>query len=382
MKKAFVNCDIFTGDEFLTDRAVIVRDNKIDSIISNRAALRKRMDVVDLKGATIAPGFIDTQVNGGGGVLLNDTPTRDAVKKVADAHRRFGVTSIMPTIFTETEDKISALWSAVQSHVSAKDYSVIGAHFEGPVINPKKAGVHDPKKASRSSSAGIEALRNPGTSKIIVTLAPEVADNEFLKLCAASPSTIVLAGHTAATFEEMLSAFESGVDGVTHLYNAMTGPASREPGAVTATFLAEDKFASIIVDGFHVHFGSVRHAWKSKSPGKLYLVTDAMPPVGSEITDFKIGGLDLTCRDGRCLTEEGVLGGSAADMATCVRNCIQKVGIPKGEALRMASRYVAEMIGLDDELGSIARGYFANMVILNNEMAVLGVVRAGELETY
>lgn len=374
----FVNADIYTGSEILNDHAVIVKNGFVDAVLPRKKAKLKG-EVIDLKGATLAPGFIDTQINGGGGVLLNTNPSQDGLEKVVKAHRRFGVTSMLPTVFTETEDAMNAMWSTFQSSKLKDDLSVFGVHFEGPLINPKKAGVHDPKKARGQSGAIQRALSERGDFCVLVTLAPELISQPDIDVLI-SNGAVVLAGHTAATYDQMNAAYDAGVKGATHLYNAMTGPSSREPGVVTSTLLSKTAVASIIVDGHHVHFASVAVAAKMMGSGRLYLVTDAMPPVGSDSSSFEIGPHKLKMVNGKCVTPDDTLGGSAADMATCVRNCIQKVGIPKDEALKMASTYVADIMGVSDRIGSISEGKQADFVVLTNEIQVLATVKKGEID--
>lgn len=211
----------------------------------------------------------------------------------------------------------------------------------------------------------------------LVTLAPEMVDQAVIERLANS-GVLLFAGHTQATFEQMVSATNRGLQGVTHLYNACSGPSSREPGTVGHAMVDNASFFSIIVDGFHVHFASVDAAFRCKAPGKAFLVTDAMPAVGSDAPTFFIGDLEVFVRDGRCETEEGVLAGSALDMAAAVRNCIQKVGINRAEAIRMATMYPADFAGLGDGIGQIQTGSPASFVICDNEMHIASVYVDGK----
>ena len=268
----------------------------------------------------------------------------------------------------------------VKSCIENHKYGVVGLHMEGPYINEKKAGVHDKRFIQQiSDEALVTFTKNEGVIKLW-TLAPELVEESHVKELK-KRNILVSAGHTNATYEQTVQSFKWGVSSATHLFNAMTQFGSREPGVIGAVFDTDNIWAGIIADGIHVHFASVRVAKKIKQK-KLILVTDAMPPVGKPSTTFKIGNLEVSYSNGMCVTKDGTLAGSALDMATAVRNCIQKIGIPKDEALRMASTYPAEFLGIQDKLGKIEIGYLADMVILNNQIAVKGIIKNGKYEKF
>ena len=380
MKYAIVNCDIYTGERVLYNNGIIVDGKKIEEI-RDIDKIPKELDVIDLKGLNIAPGFIDLQVNGGGGCLFNDNPTEECLSKIYEAHRQFGTTNFLPTIITTSTQKILQSIESVKSCMKENKYGILGLHIEGPYINESKAGVHDKKYIRRISLDELKLIMEKGKDVIkLFTVAPEVVTEEHIKYFKMY-NINVSAGHTKATYDEAMRSFDWGITKVTHLFNAMSPFESREPGVVGAAFDSNNVWAGIIVDGFHVHFGSVRIAKKIKGK-KLILVTDAMPPVGSGITEFKLGDLRVLYKDGKCTTEDGVLAGSSLNMATAVRNCVQKVGIPMDEALRMASTYPAEYLGVRDTLGKIKTGYIANMVIFDNQVVVKAVISEGKYESF
>ncbi len=379
MKYALVNCDIYTGKKVLYDKAIIVEGDKIKDIV-DISKVPKEVEVINLDGLSVAPGFIDTQINGGGGCLFNENPTDKCISSIYEAHKRFGTTNFLPTIFSVSNEKMIQAIETVNMCIRDNKYGVIGLHIEGPYINENKAGVHDKKYIQQISNEAINVLtENKGIIKLW-TLAPEVVEESHIKTLK-SKGIIVSAGHTSATYEQAIQSFKWGFTSVTHLFNAMSQFGSREPGVVGALFDTENIWAGIIVDGLHVNFASVRIAKKIKQ-NKLILVTDAMPPVGKPFATFKIGNLDISSSNGMCVTKDGILAGSTLDMASAVRNCIQKVGIPKDEALRMASTYPAEFLGIHDKLGKIEVGYLANMVILNNQIVVKGVITNGKYEKF
>jgi N-acetylglucosamine-6-phosphate deacetylase len=325
-------------------------------------------DRIDLGGASVAPGLIDLQVNGGGDVLFNDAPTVESVRRIAAAHRRFGTTDLLPTFITGSDDGMAA---AARACAAA---GALGVHLEGPFLNPARPGVHDPALMRRLTLA--EAARIPHDQLVLLTVAPEQADDGAIAALSAR-GVRVAAGHTDATHDQLSAAFAAGVSGVTHLFNAMRPLESREPGAVGAALGSPDAWCGIILDGHHVHFASARVAWQAKAARKLVLVTDAMPPVGGEGTGFRIGPHEARVVAGRCVTREGVLAGSVLDMATTVRNAVAHLGLPVEEALRMASTYPAEWLGVAGRLGRIAPGFDANLVVFEDDVRVLGTFVRG-----
>lgn len=378
MRYALVNCDIYTGERVLYDRGIIVNGKEIEMIV-DIDRIPKELEVLDLKELNIAPGFIDLQVNGGGGVLFNDNPTEECISKIYEGHKRFGTTNFLPTLITTSTPKMLQAIESVKSCMASNKYGVLGLHLEGPCINETKAGVHDKKFIRSISSDELELLVKTGKDAIkLFTVAPETIDKEHIKFLK-DHKIIISAGHSKATYDEAMKSFDWGISMVTHMFNAMSQFESREPGVVGAALDSNNVWAGIIVDGFHVHFGSVGICKKIKGK-KLILVTDAMPPVGSNVTEFRLGDLKVLCQNGRCATEEGVLAGSALDMATAVCNCVQKVGIPMDEALRMASLYPAECLGIENVLGKIKPGYLANMVIFNNQLIVKAIISDGKYE--
>jgi len=380
MRYALVNCDIYTGENVLYDRAIVVDGPRIESL-PEIDKVPKNLDVYDLKGDSIAPGFIDIQANGGGGKLFTDEPTGDCVFAMHEAHKHFGTTNFLPTLISTSYEKMIQAIDTIKSLMTDGKFGVLGLHLEGPYINEGKGGAHDKRHIRRISNEEIDSLLKRGKDTIkIFTIAPEVVEESYIKRMK-DHGIIVAIGHTNATYEQAVQSFRSGVSLVTHLFNAMSQLTSREPGVVGAALNHDETYAGIIVDGFHVDFACVAICKKIKGH-KLLLVTDAMPPVGSTMSAFKLGELDVICSDGKCVTKDGVLAGSALDMATAVRNCVQKIGIPLPEALRMASTYPAELLGLGNELGKIKTDYIANMVLFDYHLNVKGIVTNGEYEDF
>lgn len=374
---ALTNCDIFTGKEVIHDKSILIDGSNIVDIIEE-SKLEKGVELIDLERKSVAPGFIDLQVNGGGGKLFNDSPTEQTIIEIAKAHQKYGTTNFLPTIITDNNDKIKKAIQAVGSLVESGNNGILGIHLEGPFINSKKAGVHDKDLIRILSELDIPLLSSLKKGKTLITIAPELCKGEVISQLD-SKGVLIAAGHSDATLDDIQTAMKLGLSSVTHLFNAMSQFSSREPGLVGAALVEDDLYCGIIVDGFHVHFSSVKVAWNAKKRGKMFLVTDSMPPVGTLDGNFQLGPYSIRVENGKCITGDNILAGSALNMATAVRNCIQKVGIPKDEALRMASTYPAQYLSLDKELGYIAPGYNASLTIFNNEINVSAVVINGDL---
>jgi N-acetylglucosamine-6-phosphate deacetylase len=374
----FTHGRVLTDNGFESDVSVVVEDGYIVAVLPGAAP--RGAETVDLAGRYLVPGFIDTQVNGGGDVLFNDEPTVGGLRRIASAHRRYGTTGMLPTLISDDVAVMRRAIDATREAIAQGVPGVLGVHLEGPYLNAARKGVHDPAKFHTPDAAELDLVASLGADGVtLVTLAPERFDAATLRALAGR-GVIIAAGHTAATYEQLRDAFANGVTGVTHLFNAMTPMNSREPGAVGAALENADAWCGLIVDGFHVHDASLRVAIAARPRGKMMLVTDAMPPVGGERESFSLYGVEMICRDGQCTTAEGTLAGSALDMASAVRNTVRRLGLPLDEACRMASQYPAQFIGLGGELGRIAPGYRADLVALDGDARVQGTWIAGSAE--
>ncbi|BDU15015.1 N-acetylglucosamine-6-phosphate deacetylase [Lysobacter auxotrophicus] len=373
---AFTNGRILTDNGFETNVSVLVEDGHIVAVVPGEPP--QRAEVVDLAGRYLVPGFIDTQVNGGGDVLFNDEPTADGLRRIASAHRKYGTTGMLPTLISDDVDVMRRAIDATREALAQHTPGVLGVHLEGPYLNAARKGVHDPSKFHTPDAAELDLVASLGQAGVtLVTLAPERFDPTTLRALA-ERGVILAAGHTAATYEQLREGFANGITGITHLFNAMTPMNSREPGAVGAALENPDAWCGLIVDGYHVHDASLRVAIAARRRGKMMLVTDAMPPVGGEREAFSLYGVEMICRDGQCTTADGTLAGSALDMASAVRNTVQRLGLPLDEACRMASQYPADFIGLGGELGRIAPRYRADLVVLDDALNVQGTWIAGK----
>lgn len=334
---------------------------------------------LSLDGHRLIPGFVDIQVNGGGGMLFNNSPDLATIKGISDAHVRFGTTSLLPTLISDDEAVMRDAIAAIRQAIGASVPGILGIHLEGPFLSPEKSGAHDRSKFQTIDDDAVELLSMLSKEAVtLVTLAPErTTDSRIRELT--ENGVIVFAGHTAATYEECVAAERAGLTGYTHLFNAMTPFSSREPGAVGAALDSKSAVFGIIADGHHVHPASVRHACTTKWRGGALLVTDAMPTVGSQDNFFVLNGERIELADGVLRNATGSLAGSSLTMIDAVKNVIKFAGIDWDEAVRMASTYPARALGRNSQVGSIRAGCKADLVELTDDFEIARVWRRGEL---
>jgi N-acetylglucosamine-6-phosphate deacetylase len=352
---------VFDGTRLRHDCAVVIEASRIRAVIRRNempAAIPERRLPT---GAWLVPGFIDTQVNGGRDVLFNDDPSPRAIAAIAAAHRRFGTTAMLPTLLSDTPEKMRAAREAIEA-AARVDPSVIGLHYEGPFLSPDKAGVHDRGMLRCPEPGDIDLLAPLRNAVTLVTLAPEQVPEGFIAQLAGAGVRVSL-GHSMATYAQTRAALSEGLTGFTHLFNAMRPLASREPGPIAAALEEPGAWFGMIVDGEHVSPAMLRLALRGA--GKAMLVTDAMPPVGGSSTNFRLYGQRITVRDGRCTTADGTLAGSVLDMASAVRNCVNMLDLPLAEVLPLATTAPAAFLAIDGWLGRLAPGYRADLVALD-----------------
>jgi N-acetylglucosamine-6-phosphate deacetylase len=373
---ALINGRALAGDDFVEGRAVLVRDGRIVAVVE-AADVPAGFARFDLQDDWLLPGFIDAQVNGGGGVLFNNTPTVEGVCAIARAHRRFGTTGLLPTLITDDLERMREGIDAVRAAIEAGEPGILGIHLEGPWLAETRKGTHDAAKFRVPDADEIALATSLGSGVTLITLAPERVPADTIRALTAR-GAIVAGGHTDASYEQAREAIVAGITGFTHLYNAMSPLQGRAPGVVGAALEDRGSWLGIIADGVHVHAASLRVALAAKPRGKVFLVTDAMPPVGSDDPSWVLYGETITVRDGVVRNAAGSLAGSALDMLTAVRNAIAMLGLPLAEAARMASTYPADFLGLSRSHGRIADGYRADLVRLDADLNLRGTWIAGQ----
>ena len=369
MRTALANGRILTADGIVTGHVLLLAGGRIEALVDPSDPRCRDARVEDLGGQRLVPGFVDIQVNGGGGVSFNDDPGPDSIGAIGAAHRQFGTTGFLPTIISDDVGTIGRAIEAVQASIDQMLPGVLGIHIEGPFLNRARRGVHDARHLRSLGADLVPLLCSLRGGRTLLTLAPEMTTPDVIGQLV-DAGIIVAAGHSNATFAEMEVAIARGLRGFTHLFNAMSPLTPREPGVVGAALYDESTWCGIIVDGHHVDPVSLKIALRCKRHDRFVLVTDAMPTVGSAATSFVLQGRTIHVVDGVCRDEHGTLAGTSLDMATAVRNAIALLGVDFAGAVRMASEYPAEFLGLGHELGRIAAGYRANLALLDDELQV------------
>ena len=375
---ALTGARIFDGDLWHEHSALLIEDGKVAAIASLREVPADAR-TVPMNGLSLVPGFIDLQVNGGGGVLLNEQPDVEGIRTICAAHARFGTTSLLPTLIT---DNVAVTTQAIAAGLAAHEAKVqgfLGLHLEGPHLSVARKGAHDPKLIRPMDAADLDRTiaARKGLEALLMTLAPENATNDQIAALHAAGVTVSL-GHSDCGYETAAAAVEAGAHMMTHLFNAMSPLGHREPGMVGAALELGHLNAGLIADGFHVDPATIAVALRAKrGPGRIFLVTDAMSTIGTDMTSFFLNGREIFREGGRLTLADGTLAGADIDMASCVRFMRDHVGLDLAEALRMASLYPAEAIGMTGRKGRLTHGHDADFTVIDGDVNVVSTWIAG-----
>jgi len=368
MAFALSNCRIFDGDNFRDDHAVVISDGRVRAILrSHEIALGTPSH--DLGGGLLVPGFVDIQVNGGGGALLNDGPNAEIVNTIALSHRRFGTVGLLPTVITDHPDVLTRALDAVRQ-ARRNNPAVLGVHVEGPFLDVARKGAHDPALIRQITVADVQQLIQADCGRVLVTVAPNKVAPHFIQKLSQS-GVLVGLGHAEATYTEVKAALAAGAMAFTHLFNAMSQMTGREPGMVGGALSDTRSFIGIIADGFHVDDASLRIALAATNHDRFMLVTDAMSTAAGGPGHFDLQGRQVRVIDGKLQLDDGTLAGSNLTMDEAVRYAANNLGLDLADSLRMASLNPARFLKLDGELGRIAAGYRASLVHLDDKLNVL-----------
>lgn len=370
---ALTNCTIYTTQAVLIDHAVIIEDNLIKAIVTSRE-LNSSINRIDLKGANLSPGFIDLQLNGCGGVMLNGAETQATLEIMQATNLKSGTTSYLPTFITDTDAGIKRVLDVTRHYMDKTENEVLGLHLEGPYLSLEKKGIHRPEFIRQPDSHMIDYICANNDIVAMLTLAPENCPAQVVKQLS-DHGIVVSLGHSNATYAQAKEAIDNGASCATHLFNAMSAITGREPGVVGAIY-DTNIYAGVIVDGLHVAYENIRISKKIMAE-KLFLVTDAVAPAGANIDSFDFVGRTIYYQNGKCFGDDGTLAGSAVTMIESIEQCVKYVGIELAEAIRMATLYPARAICVDNKLGSIKIGKVANIAIFNNNYQVTATVVNG-----
>lgn len=377
-KQAYIGASIFDGQRMLENRALLIKDDRIEGIVTVDE-IQADYECTQLDGGILTAGFIDLQVNGGGGVLLNEELSVEGIKTICNAHMQFGTTALLPTLITDTAEITKR---AIDAGIEAKNADIpgfLGLHLEGPHLSIEKKGAHSPALIRRMTDQDLEILCDAKLhlDNLLLTVAPESVDNDQIAELSSTGIRVSL-GHSAATAQKAKQAFAAGASSVTHLYNAMSALTHREPGIVGAALNTENIYCGLIADGFHVNPDAINIALQMKTgAGKIFLVTDAMSTIGTQQTYFTLNGRQITRQDGRLTLTDGTLAGADLDMISAVRYMVENTVCAQEEAFRMASAYPSDYLSIGKNHGHLSVGAYADFIHLNQDLEILSVWRRG-----
>ena len=369
MAFALTGARVFDGETIRSGLAVVVDGGRIAEVAPEEklaSGIERRM----LKGGFLVPGFIDVQVNGGGGALLNDNPTIDTVRRIAESHRKFGTTGMLPTVITDAPEVLSKAIAAVKAARAENVPGVLGIHIEGPFLDKERKGAHELRFIREMTDADVAQIANADSGSVMLTLAPNRVPPNLIKSLAGK-GVLVSLGHSEASHAEVTNALASGARAFTHLFNAMSQMNGREPGMVGAALADPESFCGLIADGYHVHDAAMKVALAAKPRGRIMLITDAMPAAAGGPDSFALQGRAVHLVNGKLVLDDGTLAGSNLTMDEAVRYCVERLGVSLEDALRMASLNPAAFLRRDHELGRIKPGYLASLVHLSDDLQVL-----------
>ncbi|MBV9908068.1 MAG: N-acetylglucosamine-6-phosphate deacetylase [Hyphomicrobiales bacterium] len=372
--KVFYGARLFDGEEMRDDCALVIDGESIQA----RVALKDRPrggEQVDLGGGVLSPGFIDWQINGGGGVLFNANPTVEGIAAIGAAHRRAGVTAFLPTVVTDAPRVLTQALAAARE-ARERIPGALGVHVEGPFIDSKRKGVHPPEFIRAMKEEDANALIAARAGVMVVTLAPASVPLEFIGRLAKA-GIIVSLGHSDASAEEAQAVFDAGASAATHLYNAMSQLTSRAPGVVGATLSDPRIICGLIADGEHAHALAYRVALAAKGPRGIALVSDAMPPAAGGPDTFELQGRRMTRVGNKLVAEDGTLAGAAITMRDAIAYLVNVLKVPLAEALMMATLTPARLLRVDDQIGQLKPGHRADLVRLTDDLQVAEVWTGG-----
>lgn len=368
MAVALTGARVFDGETMRDGLAVVIDGPRITEVVAENK-LAGAIERHRLSGGLLAPGFIDVQVNGGGGALLNADPTAATVRRIAEAHRRFGTTGLLPTVITDAPDILAKAMVAVQEALTSGTPGVLGIHIEGPFLDVDRKGAHDARFIRAMTAADLTAIGNLACGSVMLTVAPNRVAPAYISYLA-ERGVVVSLGHSEASFSEADAALKAGARAFTHLYNAMSQLNGRDPGMVGAALADRDSYCGLIADGFHVHDGALKVALAAKRTDRVMLISDAMPTAAGGPDSFELQGRTVRRVNGRLQLADGTLAGCNLTMDEAVRYSVTRLGVALQDALRMASLTPASLLRRDHELGRIGPGFLASLVHLSDDLQV------------
>ncbi len=377
-RTALTGARIFDGAHMHSDCALVMEGARVEAVVPEDE-IPTDAELIHLNGGILSPGFVDLQVNGGGGVMFNDDQSVAALQIMATAHARLGGTSILPTLITDTPARVEAAIDAVADAIEDGIPGIIGLHLEGPHLSIPRKGAHDPALIRKMEDSDLDLLCDAANRLPLlkVTLAAETVTPDQIATLARS-GVLVSLGHSDADYATCRAASAAGARCVTHLFNAMSQLGNREPGLVGAALADGSLSAGLIADGIHVHPATIRAALAAKNgPGAIFLVSDAMALAGSKQDNFTINGRTVRRSDGRLTLEDGTLAGADLDLLQATRNLIGWGHVSEKTALAMATGHPAAVAGVADEIGTLKPGARADVLHIEPDAPTCAAIWQG-----
>ena len=375
MKQAITGAKIFSDHKLLDNKALLIDGENIIGIVAKND-IPNNIKIQRLNGGILSPGFIDLQVNGGGGKLFNNSSDKESLDEIIKAHQHFGTTSIMPTVISDSLNVLQRCTSTISNEIN-NNKSLLGVHIEGPFFNVKYRGVHQKQYINTINNDYLNLFESLQGFPVMLTLAPECISIKQLKHLK-SLGFKILAGHTDASYDQLEEAIKYGLDGFTHLFNAMGQISAREPGVVGSALNFNNTAASIIVDLHHVHPSLIEMSYKQKPKGKLFFVSDSMATINHGEPSFELYDEVVSESNGRLINSEGKLAGSSITQIDAIKNAYTSCNIALNDAIAMATSYPAEYLGVSDYLGSLKANYRADLAHFDIDFNVKNVWVAGK----
>ena len=361
---------IFDGHRWHDDAALLVQDGRVAGIVPAAEAANATQ-----APGWIVPGLVDLQVNGGGGVMLNDDPSPQGIARICAAHAAFGTTALMATLITDRPEVTRA---AIAAATTAQP-GLAGLHLEGPHFDPRRKGTHDPALIRPMTADDLATLIEAARTlpHLICTLAPEAATLAQIRALADAGAVVSL-GHSDCSFDTAQAGFDAGARMATHLFNAMSPMTHRAPGLTGAALEDGRVWAGLIADGIHVDNPVLRIALRAKAgPGRMFLVSDAMSTIGTDLPGFTLNGRQIFRKDGRLTLADGTLAGADIALIDALRHVHLELGLPLEDALQLATLFPAQAIGATD-LGHLTPGARADFVALTPQITAAATWIGGQ----
>ena len=363
---------IFDGHRWHDDAALLVQDGRVAGIVPAAEAANATQ-----APGWIVPGLVDLQVNGGGGTMLNDDPSPQGIARICAAHAGFGTTATMVTLITDRPDITRAAIAAAAE--AGGQPGLLGLHLEGPHFDPRRKGTHDPALIRPMSEDDLTTLTEAARTlpHLICTLAPEAATLAQIRALADAGAVVSL-GHSDCSFDTAQAGFDAGARMATHLFNAMSPMTHRAPGLTGAALEDGRVWAGLIADGIHVDNPVLRIALRAKAgPGRMFLVSDAMSTIGTDLPGFTLNGRQIFRKDGRLTLADGTLAGADIALIDALRHVHLELGLPLEDALQLATLFPAQAIGATD-LGHLTPGARADFVALTPQITAAATWIGGQ----